>query len=78
MVFEGARELLAGHRPVVVSELSDVLLRKNGSSAQEVVRLFEPFDYVVSDPLQPGEPSGFRPFGDIICMPKEHPCARAK
>lgn len=78
LVFEGARELLASHRPVVVSELSDVLLRRNGSSALEVVRLFESFDYVVSDPLHPGEQSGFRPFGDIICLPKEHPRARGK
>jgi FkbM family methyltransferase len=75
-VFKGARGMLARQRPVVLSELSDVLLRKNGSSALEVVQSFEALDYVVTDPLHPGEAPGSRDFGDIICIPKEHPRAR--
>jgi len=71
-IFEGARGLLTKHRPVVVSELSDSLLRENGSSAREVVRFLESLDYVVRDPIRPAAPPGFRPFGDMICIPKEH------
>ena len=76
-VFEGGRHLFTQHRPVVVSELSDTLLRRNGSSAREVVRFFEALDYVVTDPLKPLGKAGARAFGDIICVPKEHPRARA-
>lgn len=75
MIFEGARHLLAYHRPVVLSELSDALLRKNGSSAQEIVRFFNEMGYVVRDPLRPNEAAGFREFGDILCLPNEHPRA---
>ena len=76
-VFEGGRQLFASQRPVVVSELSDPLLRKNGSSALEVVEFFERLDYVVTDPLGPGKVAGVREFGDIICVPKEHARAHA-
>jgi len=75
-VFEGGRRTLAQQRPVVLSELSDYLLRKNGSSSLEVVRFFEALDYVVVDPLRPGEKPGRRQFGDILCLPREHPHAR--
>jgi len=75
-VFEGGLHTLAQQRPVVVSELSNYLLCKNGSSALEVVRFFEALDYVVVDPLHPGEKPGFREFGDIVCLPREHARAR--
>jgi FkbM family methyltransferase len=75
-VFEGGRRTLAQQRPVVLSELSDYLLRKNGSSSLEVVRFFEDLDYVVVDPQNPGEKPGRREFGDILCLPREHPHAR--
>lgn len=76
-VFEGGRHVFTRHRPVVVSELSDALLRKNGSSAVEIIRFFEALDYVVTDPLIPGGGAGLREFGDIICVPKEHARAHA-
>lgn len=69
-VFEGAQQTLIRHRPVVVSELSDFLLRKNGSSARDVVRSFESIGYRVFDPLHPNEAPGAREFGDIICVPR--------
>ena len=75
-VFEGGQRTLAQQRPVVLSELSDYLLRKNGSSSLEVVRFFEALDYVVVDPQHPGEKPGRRLFGDILCLPCEHPHAR--
>ncbi len=77
-VFESGRRTLAEHRPVVLSELSDYLLRKNGASAGEVVRFVEGLDYIVFDPLYPTEKPGFRKFGDILCLPREHPMARSR
>lgn len=69
-VFAGAQETLARHRPVVVSELSDYLLRRNGSSAREVVRGFEALNYRVFDPLHPDEAPGSREFADMVCVPR--------
>jgi Methyltransferase FkbM domain len=74
-VFESGRRTLAEQRPVVLSELSDYLLRRNGSSALEIVHFFEALDYIVIDPLHPTVEPGFREFGDILCLPREHPLA---
>ena len=65
----GATELLTRHRPVIVAELSDPLLRRNGSSAREVVEALEALDYRVSDPLRPRARPGTREFGDLLCVP---------
>jgi FkbM family methyltransferase len=70
LVFAGGQRTLAEHRPIVVSELSDYLLRKNGSSALDVVRSFEALNYSVVDPLHPDERPGLREFGDIVCVPR--------
>ena len=70
-VFQGAKATLASKRPVVLSELSDPLLRKNGSSSQEVVRFITSLNYKIYDPLAPGVSPSARAFGDIICVPAE-------
>jgi FkbM family methyltransferase len=69
-VFEGAVHTLETHRPVIVSELSDYLLRRNGASALAIVERLRRFDYDVVDPLHPGEAPGYREFGDIVCVPR--------
>jgi FkbM family methyltransferase len=69
-VFAGAQQTLARHRPVVVSELSDYLLRRNGASAREVVQGFEALGYRVFDPLHPNETPGNREFADMVCVPR--------
>ncbi len=70
LVFDGARKTLANHRPVVLAELSDVLLKQKGSSAKEVIGLFKSLNYNVIDPLNPDIPAGTRGFGDILATPK--------
>lgn len=72
LVFSGANNLLTRLRPVVISELSQTLLRVFGADARDIVRMFEGLDYVVSDPIDPGAPPGTKPQGDILCVPKEH------
>lgn len=71
LVFQGMEKCLSKHRPIVLSELSDYLLRRNGSSAQEVVSMFEGYDYLVIDPVAPNVRVGSKEFGDMLCIPNE-------
>lgn len=71
LVLEGAQTTLASKRPVILSELSDFLLKKNGSSAHEVIRMMERQEYSVIDPISPTLPAGSKKFGDILCIPRE-------
>ncbi len=70
LVFEGATTILSNQRPIVISELSDYLLKQNGSSALEVIRFIQKYDYEVIDPLNPEVPVGKEKFGNILCIPK--------
>lgn len=71
LVFAGARNVMQTQRPIIVSELSDFLLRKNGSSAREVVEAVQRCDYDVIDPIDPSARPGEKAFGDILCVPRE-------
>jgi FkbM family methyltransferase len=70
-VFQGAKATLSSKRPVVLSELSDTMLRQNGSSSQEIVSFITSLNYKIYDPLAPKLLPGARDFGDIICVPAE-------
>lgn len=70
-VIEGCKKTMEIHRPVILSELSDSLLKANGASAQKVIRLIQQYDYVVVDPCFPACVPGAREQGDILCIPKE-------
>jgi FkbM family methyltransferase len=70
VVLAGATAVLERRRPVVMTELSDVLLRKNGSSAAEVVGRMRRLGYRVVDPLWPSVAPGLRDFGDMLCIPE--------
>ena len=70
LVFGGASKVLSEHRPVILSELSNYLLQKNGTSAEEVIRMIRKYDYDVIDPSEPGVEPGIRNFGDVLCTPK--------
>ncbi|MGH1359550.1 MAG: FkbM family methyltransferase [Burkholderiaceae bacterium] len=70
LVFSGADQLLSKHRPIILAELTDPLLKSNGSSAAQVVQMFERYDYQVTDPLRPSVVPGTREFGDILCRPR--------
>ncbi|MEO0557740.1 MAG: FkbM family methyltransferase [Bacteroidota bacterium] len=75
LVFRGATHVLATHRPVILSELDDALLRANGSSALDVTRLFHDAGYRVLDPhdpaLLPVDPSSVAQLDEILCIPNE-------
>ncbi len=71
LVFGGAAETLKKHRPIILSELCDPLLRKNGSSAAAVISLIEAASYDVYDAEDPDRAPGDDPYGNVICFPKE-------
>lgn len=71
LVIEGALEILKIYRPIVLCELSDFLLKQNGSSAREVIGMIKKFDYDIFDPFDPAIEPGWKNFGDIMCFPSE-------
>jgi FkbM family methyltransferase len=68
-VLAGMQSTIEKFRPVILAELSDPLLRRNNSSAREVLQLIARHSYVLSDPLAPGFPPGRRSYGDVLCIP---------
>lgn len=70
VVFAGAEQVLSTHRPVILSELSNYLLRRNGSSAAAVMARIASFDYEIVDPIHAGAKPGVADFGDILCLPR--------
>jgi FkbM family methyltransferase len=70
-VIAGSLEILRDCRPVILCELSDYLLRKNGSTAKRVISMIKKLGYDVFDPFDPGIEPGWKKFGDIICFPVE-------
>lgn len=70
LVIQGAGNTLGTHRPTLLLELSNPLLRSNGSSSQSVIDQIAAYDYEITDPLNPGVTPGQREFGDILCRPR--------
>jgi len=71
LVLDGSKRVLSKNRPIILSELSDFLLRKNGSSAEEIVNVIKSYDYNVHDPINTSKLPSEEKFGNIICFPKE-------
>ena len=71
LVFKGAMKTLTKHRPIIISELTDELLRKNGSSAAEIIELIVSANYKVIDPLNTSNTFKNQKFGEVLCIPLE-------
>ena len=69
VVLRGMENVLKKHRPVILAELSDPLLSKNGSSSRAVVHFMEEHGYRVTDPLHADLKPGHRSYGDMLCLP---------
>jgi len=70
LVFAGMQDVLKEKRPVILSELSVPLLRKNGSSPEEVIKFIKQYDYDIVDPILDRMKPGRRKFGEILCLPR--------
>lgn len=71
LVFQGAYNVLKNNRPIILSELSDYLLRKNSTSAKDVIDIIKQFNYTIIDPINPNVTPGKKEYGDILCIPNE-------
>lgn len=71
LVLAGATRTLREHRPVILSELSDALLRNMGSSGTQVVAQLQELGYRVTDLKDPTRRPGERLYGDILAVPEE-------
>ena len=69
-VLSGADQVLATHRPVILAELSSVMLERNGSSAVAVLDILHKANYDVFDANRQGEAPGLGDYGEIICIPR--------
>jgi len=70
VVVAGMQSVLANKRPVLLLEVVDPLLRKNGSSLDEVMRLIEKHEYDVIDPFTERPVTPKSRIGEILCLPK--------
>lgn len=71
LVFSGARETLLNDRPIILSELSDTLLKANGSSAESVIKIIKECNYDIFDPRAISSNLKIKDYGDILCFPRE-------
>jgi FkbM family methyltransferase len=70
-VLRGAKTTLENNRPIILSELSDYLLKQNGSSSIEVINFLELLNYTVVNAEAPEIRSEIKEFTNILCIPKE-------
>jgi len=71
LVFDGSKDVLKTKRPVILSELSDYLLKKNGSSAIKVIDFLKSLDYIIVDAETPEIDPQVKEFTNILCIPSE-------
>lgn len=71
LVFAGARKILSEHRPIILSEVSELLLRENGSSSKQVIDTIISYEYDILELTQSSIQPGTKDFGNILCIPKE-------
>jgi FkbM family methyltransferase len=69
-VLAGMHATMEAYKPVILAELSDPLLRNNGSSAAEVLAEIRRHGYLISDPIHADREPGSHPYGDILCVPR--------
>lgn len=79
LVFRGAQTVLRTHRPVLLSELNDDLLRANGTSGAELIGVLEAEGYRVRHPFVSGHPIVTEAdlkvphwVTDVLCVPVEN------
>jgi len=75
LVLSGASKTLETHKPVILSELSDLMLGTFGHTAKMVIDLLEKAGYEVSDVNRPGKSVTLPFHGDIIAVPGKHESA---
>ncbi len=70
-VLDGSRGILETSKPIILMELSDPLLKQNGSSARELIDFIKSYKYKILDAEMPEISPLLRPFTNILCLPEE-------
>lgn len=76
LVLGGAAGTLKHHRPIILCEICDPLLRNNKSSAEAVIEIIRNAAYDVFDAANPDRIAGEDAYGNIICFPAENGVTR--
>jgi len=71
LVLRGSKTTIETKRPIILSELSDCLLKENGSSSLEIINFIKSLNYSVVDAETPEIKPGIKEFTNILCIPKE-------
>jgi FkbM family methyltransferase len=69
LVLAGARETLLTQRPVILTELWDPMITRNGSSSRQVISTLRDLGYRVQDPVSGEELDGGKSTVEILCLP---------
>lgn len=70
-VFQGAKETLVKHRPVVIAEIWAKPNCPGGQTGRDLVRVFHDLGYDVYDPHDRLCEPGIQEIGEMVCIPKE-------
>lgn len=68
-VLAGMKDVLSRHRPTVLTEISDALLHRNGSSSAAVVDALRSFGYKIYETTGQELRGGEGLNGEILCVP---------
>lgn len=71
MVLQGARETLGRWRPVVLCEVSDILLSQSSMCSQDIIRLLESYGYTIVIADCPSQVIRSPFVGEILAVPRE-------
>lgn len=70
LVFKGGLNTIKTYKPVILAEVSDLLLTKNASSAKEIINMITGLGYEAIDPSSPQRKVSDSHIGDILFIPK--------
>ena len=70
LVFKGGLNTIKTYKPVILAEISDLLLTKNGSSAKEAIRMITNLGYKAIDPSNPQRKISDLHIGDVLFVPE--------
>jgi FkbM family methyltransferase len=69
-VIGGMHKVLAKYRPVILTEISDPLLRANGSSSEALIKAIRSYSYCVRDIAGTEVQGGCGLVGELVCAPE--------
>lgn len=69
LVLEGGKHTIRKYQPIILSEMVDYMLVKNGSSGRKMYELLKDYGYRIIDPHNGNSPSGIGNSNTVLCIP---------